>query len=532
MGLLEGTYLLLRRAQRFKHSSDEEINEVGNIVVALDHFPLALDQAGAYIEETKCRFGDYLETYQNHRKELLTRRGTQATNYPDSVATTWSLSFQKVEQANPAAAELLRLCAFLAPDRIPEELFKDGAAHWPPLLQLAAADLFTFNQMIEELLKFSLVKRLAEDHLLSIHRLVQAVQMDKIESDEQRQWAERVIGAVNEVFPGDSDDVATWPKYLRYLEQSQACDALIQQHMFVLPEAAELLEQTGDYLRAHASYTIAESLYLRALRIWEQLLGPEDTDVAYSLNNLAKLYDDQDKFSEAEPLYLQALRIWEQQLGPECSDVAYPLNGLANIYYKQGKYLEAESLYKDALRISEQQLGPEHPDVAYPLNGLADLYREQGKYGEAEPLYKRALRIWERILGPEHHLLAYPLNGLAILYTDQGKYSEAEPLYLQALSVREQKLGPEHPETAEVIYDLARFWEAQDNHEEAWAWFTRALAVRKQALGENHPKTLETRVRLRAMMVALRKTGEAARLDVSRLEGVETEGELEENYER
>src|SRR5258708_308974 len=107
MGFIEGTQLLLRRAQRFEQASDEEINQAGNIVVALDHFPLALDQAGAYIEETKCSLEDYLALYRTHRRELHAQRGKEATNYPDSVAPTWSLSFQKVEQANPAAAELL-----------------------------------------------------------------------------------------------------------------------------------------------------------------------------------------------------------------------------------------------------------------------------------------------------------------------------------------------------------------------------------------------------------------------------------------
>src|SRR5712691_5375919 len=98
MGLMEGTQLLLHRAQREDHASDEEINEATNVVIALDCFPLALDQAGAYIEETRCRFVDYLQVYQARRKELHARRGLQTTNYPDSVATTWSLSFQKVEQ--------------------------------------------------------------------------------------------------------------------------------------------------------------------------------------------------------------------------------------------------------------------------------------------------------------------------------------------------------------------------------------------------------------------------------------------------
>jgi hypothetical protein len=172
MGFVEGTQLLLRRAQRFENATDEEINEAGNIVVALDHFPLALDQAGAYIEETGCSFSTYLQLYESHQKTLLARRGIQTAGYPDSVATTWFLSFQKVEQTNPAAAELLRLCAFLAPDHIPEELIEDGAPHWPFLLRQAAADLFAFNQMLEELLKFSLVKRLVEDHLLSVNSKV------------------------------------------------------------------------------------------------------------------------------------------------------------------------------------------------------------------------------------------------------------------------------------------------------------------------------------------------------------------------
>jgi hypothetical protein len=78
------------------------------------------------------------------------------------VATTWSLSFQKIEQRNPAAAELLHLCAFLAPDHIPEELLKEGAPYWTPLLRSAVANLLAFNYMIEDLLVFSLVKRLTD----------------------------------------------------------------------------------------------------------------------------------------------------------------------------------------------------------------------------------------------------------------------------------------------------------------------------------------------------------------------------------
>src|SRR5581483_8304285 len=68
MGMMEATRFLLHRTQRLD-ATDEESNEAANVAIALDGFPLALDQAGAYIEETGCRFRDYLQLYHDHRRE-------------------------------------------------------------------------------------------------------------------------------------------------------------------------------------------------------------------------------------------------------------------------------------------------------------------------------------------------------------------------------------------------------------------------------------------------------------------------------
>ncbi|GCE22065.1 tetratricopeptide repeat protein [Dictyobacter kobayashii] len=335
MGLIEGTRFLLHRAQRLR-ATDEEINEATNVVIALDGFPLALDQAGAFIEETKCSFGDYLGLYQKYRQRLLARRGMQATGYPDSVATTWSLSFQTIEHANPAAAELLRLCAFLAPDHIPEDLLKDGAPYWPPLLQAAAADLLAFNLMIEDLLAFSLVKRLTEDHLLSLHRLVQAVQLDRMEVEEQHQWAERMVRAVNTAFPRNPKEDASWPRCLRYLEQVQACEPLIQKYGLVFPEAADVLERAGVYLYEHASYALAESLYQQALAIREHHPGSHHLETATVLHHLGLLYRRQGKYEQAEPLFQRALAIREHHLGLQHSETGGILSDFATLYAEQG----------------------------------------------------------------------------------------------------------------------------------------------------------------------------------------------------
>ncbi len=124
----EGITFLLRRIKAIapedfliEAASDIQA-EAAKIVEELDGLPLALDQAGAYIEETRCGLSQYMHRFNTRRKELLQRRGRFPINHPDSVATTWSLSFQQVKQESEAATELLCLLAFLDPESIPEEI--------------------------------------------------------------------------------------------------------------------------------------------------------------------------------------------------------------------------------------------------------------------------------------------------------------------------------------------------------------------------------------------------------------------------
>jgi Tfp pilus assembly protein PilF/transcriptional regulator with XRE-family HTH domain len=534
MSITEGTNFLLRRAdRRWADLSPAEREKVTHLVVTLAQFPLALDQAAAYIEETRCSFSTYLQLYQESRQRLLARRGTQITHYPDSVATTWSLAFESMKQANPATAKLLQLCAFCSPDAIPEELLTKGAPHWPPLLREAVTDHFSFNQMLETLLSFSLVKRQVEDSRLSLHRLVQVVQMECMTTLEQRQWAERLMRAVNTVFPSGKE-TETWPRCQHYLAQVEVCSSLIKQWKLACPEAGRLLHQAGVYARIHAQhaqaeqwlaqacairqqvrgtehtevaeslnelatlyrsqgkYKEAEPLFLRALTIQEHLLGAEHPDIAESLNGLARLYADQREDEEAEPLFLRALTIQEHLLGAEHPDIAESLNGLASLYWSRGRYREAEPLLLRALRIWEHQLGSEHPNVARNLNNLAALYWLWGRYKEAEPLYLRALHIWEHQLGPEYPEVATCLNNLALVYWSWGRYKEAEPLYLRALHIWEHQLRPEHPNVAESLNGLANLYADQRKDEEAEALFLRSLHIREQQLGAECPAVAES----------------------------------------
>ena len=293
-----------------------------------------------------------------------------------------------MQARSAAAADLLRVCAFLHPDAIPEEIITEGAASLGPELQAVAQNPLALNQAIGVLLSYSLLKRQPEAHLLSMHRLVQAVLKDGMDVPTSHGWAERVVQAVNDALPAEVE-YRTYARYERCLPHAQECAQLSEQKQFTTFAARRLLYLTGNYLSDHARYAEAEAFYQHSLRIREQALGPDHSDVAHPLNGLANLYSDQGKYDEAEPSYQHALRVREQALGPDHPQVAYPLNGLANLYQDQGKYTEAEPLYQRALHIREQALGPNHPLTREVVRNYAMLLRKMGRETEASELEAR-----------------------------------------------------------------------------------------------------------------------------------------------
>jgi tetratricopeptide (TPR) repeat protein len=534
MQIDDGALLLLRRAKRL--SPDALLNdaleteavlakELSQVVHGL---PLALDQAGAYIEETERGLSDYVSLYQQYSSSLLERRGASGQDHPESVTATFSLSFEKVKTLNPAATELLEFCAFLHPDAIPEEMLVGGASALSPLLRTVVGDPIEFDRAIEDLLKYSLVRRKSDQNMLILHRLVQVVAKDSMSKDKQREYREQIVRVIDTVFP--SPDFPNWSLCQRYLLQAQACAKLIQQQNVLLSEASRLLCRVGIYLSERGLYdeaevlltqalTIEETLFgaehpevppvlnalagvyhdkgryhqaelllLRSLVLGEKLLGEEHPTVGKSLNLLARTYHKQGKYSEAEPLLQRALALRQRVLGPKHHAVAASMTTLGNLYGRLGKYEQAESLLTQALAINQQALGPGHPRVASSLNNLGNLYNRQGKYKQAEPFAEQALALFEQTLGSEHPDVAAVLDTVAVAYQEIGRYSEAESLYPRIFAISNKLLGPEHPDVVTYHNNLARLYFLQGKYDEAEATAKSALTLGEKVLGPNHQR--------------------------------------------
>jgi tetratricopeptide (TPR) repeat protein len=441
----EGLLFLLRRAHKLEGDATSDTiaaymrETAAQVVELLDRHPLALDQAGAYIEDNPLvTFAEYIDLYDKKRSELLRERASlddenkgKYSHHPDTVVVTFGLCFEKAQNRHPLATDILRFCAFLHPDAIPDELFRhdDGFKR----------DADAFSKGIRALLRYSLLKVNSDEMTCSLHRLVQAVVIDGMPADLQKQWKERVVRALNAAFsevylkdlfvPGD-----------RLLSHVLACTAWSEDELTPTVEVATLFHMAVVYLNLYREYSDSITLQSRLLSICKRRFGVEHPETATALNNLAFIYMQQGQYEQAEQLLVQAFSIRENHLGTKHPDTARSLYNLAVLYQTQGQYEQAEQRLVQALSIQVNLFGLEHADIAMSLYRLANIYSKQGKYEQAEPLLQQAIVIQEKTLGAVVPLFSGSLDDLVAILHAQGKHEQAEELRQRAFSFLEQQI--------------------------------------------------------------------------------------------
>jgi tetratricopeptide (TPR) repeat protein len=481
----QGALFLLRRSGLlapdgvFEQAHEHDRDQARAICEELGGLPLALDQAGAYIEETECSLSEYQRLYQDHRADLLAeRRGQLVDDHPLPVATTWSLSFTQVEQKNAAAADLLRLCAFLAPDAIPEEIITQGAQHLGLGLAPVAADPYLLNQAIETLRAYSLLRREASSGtapLLSVHRLVQAVLKDQMDDQSNRQqWAERAVHTVNAALPPVDD--GNWPTWERVLAHALVGSELIGQQNLRFADAVHLLQQTGWYLATRTRYYEAKPLLERALSITKQEQGSEHLeatgDTTTLLRNLGQVSWKVGKNAQAEAYLQEGLTLARQIGDPErISDLLLTLGTVAG---NQGNYAQEMKYLQEGVALA-RKIG-DRERICEALIHLGVSLTEQGNYTQGEIHLQEGLAVARKI-GHKKWISALLAN-LGSLVSQQGNYTQAEIYLLEGLALAEQ-IG--QPEWASVLTtNLGLTMRKQGNFVQAELYLQRGVGSARQ----------------------------------------------------
>jgi tetratricopeptide (TPR) repeat protein len=407
----------------------------------LDYLPLALDQAAAYISETQMGFEDYLDIYQSDSINLLNERGEilDKQDHPDPITKTWLISFEKVQQKSELAITILKQCAFLSPDGIIEEIFKD----------IPKKD---FNDALKEILKYSLLKRDSQAKLLFMHRLVQEILRNQLSDEEQKIITNQIVNLLVGAYSNNEMDFTAWLKHnSAWLLNAREAQHWI--HLFQLQsrEIGILLNNMGYFFEKIGDYQSALLLLKEALKITKEVLGSKHPNYATSLNNLASLYKTIGEHEKALPLLEESLKIRKEVLGTRHPSYAVSLDNLASLYKTMGNYEQALSLFKEVKNILKETLGTQHPDYATSLNNLAGLFYSIGNNEKALFFYKKSLKIRIEILGSQHPDYAISLNNIASLYKSKEEYDKALPLFAESLKILVTVLGEQHSNTQAIV---------------------------------------------------------------------------------
>ncbi|KAI9861251.1 MAG: hypothetical protein M1813_005424 [Trichoglossum hirsutum] len=514
----EGLEILLHQSKRERN--DDDTKEGKEIVRKLGYLPLAIDQAGAYINARKLPPRIFTKHY-DERKEAVLKHTPSPWEYRRRVSegkdetllnvfTTWELSFQQIgknEDERTMIGHFLTLSAFFDATNIGEELFRSHLASngKPPrwmehFISGGLWDQYKYQDIIVELLSLSLLQSVdieSTESRFSLHPLV----TDWLKLRTDQKGRQKYAAEATMILTGyiDARDRAALPLQIKLdiLSHIDVCVQNYREYLWELDES-DIVSLRGSastfaiFYQIHDRYQEAEAMYERALAGYEKALGPEHTSTLSAVNNLGSLYWDQGRLAEAEAMYERALTGYEKVLGPGHTSTLDMINNLGLLYRGQGRLAEAGAMYERALVGKEKALGLEHTSTLDTVNNLGLLYRDQGRLAEAEAMIERALTGYEKVLGPEHTSTLNTVNNLGILYRDQGRITEAEAMYERALAGKEKALGLEHTSTLNTVNNLGILYRDQGRITDAEAMYERALAGYEKALGPEHTSTLST----------------------------------------
>ena len=460
----------------------------------LGGLPLALEQAAAYITVVAGTLAEYLALFQRRRAELLGRG--EPIGYDKTVASTWRVAFDRLQQAAPGAVGLLRLLAFCAPEAIPLSLLLQLRPGLPgrlgedagPVLTPLLKDPLAAGDAIASLRQYSLVTP-AADGSVSVHRLVQAVTTDQMPAELASQWQQAAAVLIEDAIPGDTALPGTWP----------ICAALLPHAQAALANDSAGMARIADYLGSSGSYATARDLLGRVLDARQRVLGLEHQDTLSARHVLARWTGDAGDPAAARDQFAALLPAFERVLGSEHPDTLATRYELARMTGYAGDPAAARDQCVALLPVRERIVGPVHRQTLITRHTLARMTGEAGDPAAARDLLGALLPAFERVLGPDHPRILAARHELARWTGHAGDPAAARDQYAALLPVRERVLGPAHPDTLSTRHELARWTGHAGNPAAARDQYAALLPVRERVLGPAHPDTLTTRHMLARM---------------------------------
>jgi tetratricopeptide (TPR) repeat protein len=433
--LEEATGFLLRR------TGEADRKLAARLAESLGRLPLALEAAAAYLEATGRSLGSYLGLLEDQQQLLLDSPSSGAQE--QNLRGTWELSFRQVEAELPAAADLLRLMAFLAPEDVPFSLVAKGREHLPAELAALAGDPVQLDACVAALRRYSLIK--VQGDSASLHRLVQLATRSRLDGAAHDEWAGRALRVVEASFAGSLAGDYFGPEARRLLPH--ALTVLSRERALAREwlAAGRLLRRAGAYLGANCLHAEAASHLERAVACLESGEPPPEREIASTLSRLEIVLYGFGDLDGATARGERALEIHERILGSRDILVAVDLMNLAWVLRSKGRFEEVRAHCERSREIAAALLGAEHPLAAMPLGPLSRAYWGLGDAARARQIADEATAILEKG-GIHHPFIGSCWYSVGQVHFDLGRTDLARRCIDTAIEIGDQAYSPDDPQ--------------------------------------------------------------------------------------
>ena len=453
--------------QRAPHGSEDEALALAE---QLGGLPLAAEQAGAYLAETKLPYSLYGEKLAH----MLDRRPEGlGSDYPDSVYATFETALDALRErrGGDAALAVLNLSAFLSPEGVEVGLLQataQGSEVLPDLLRSTLLDDLAWSDTRGALVNYSLV-RISQDaewgDVLILHRLLSQVIRERLDEDRSN-WASTAIEVVSSAMPYGSDEPKNWPLVARLIPHVMALKDLPVEADEAGKFLDRLLNQASVYLNSSGDQSGAETLLRRSLALKEQTRQDDPERIAIACDNLAgRLIQDKSKWEEAEALYQRALDIQRDVLPPDDPLLAKTLNNYAGLKRLQGDYQSAVDLTLQAAKIAQKASGDVSVEYSIILSNLGAIYSEwfdvsgDAEHRNLERKYtSESADITRQVRGVRHPDMAASYHNLTATYARDGDIETATRDMARCVAIRLSLGLLDHPNTHNSMAELHGCW--------------------------------------------------------------------------
>lgn len=336
------------------------ISEQDVLLQELENLPLAIMQAVSFMVKRRKTITQYLELFRHSeasRQTLLEHKfvsiGRQAASF-DSVAATWTMSFQQIHSENASATDLLYLMSLFDRESIPVTLINGNLS-----------DLAAFDVAVGLLESYSFVSADETGTNYSMHRLVQSATRTWLMGQQEKfgLTSSQALKILSSKFPnGEFED---WESCAQYLPHAES----VVSHVSEIGSETDRLAR-GKLLGNMAWYSKSQGHYIDARKLAERSI---------------QVYESGDHAIHAE--VLQVKRI------------------LATITEMQGHAEEAIHMYRETLENQENLLGRDHQDTLDTADSLAMALANTSLIEDlklAEVLANRALAGREAFMPRDH----------------------------------------------------------------------------------------------------------------------------------